>query len=76
MVKKPEDRNYSVYIVATDQVHFPSCCLQFSSKVLNRDVIPSYCQHQQQSISVGDLEDKFSQQERIKFSQGKNQAPE
>ena len=47
MVKKPEDRNYSVYMVATDQVCFPSCSLLVSSKVFNRDVIPSYYQHQQ-----------------------------
>ena len=70
MVKKSEDQNYSKYMVATDQVYFLSCCLLVSSKVLNRDVIPSYYQHQQQSISVGDLEEWFSQQE------GKNQAPE
>ena len=68
MVKKLEDRNYSIYMVATDQVHFPSCCPLVSSKVLNRDVIPSYYQHHH--ISVGDLEDRFSQQE------GKNRAPE
>ena len=70
MVRKPEDQHYNVYMVATDQVHFHSCCLLFSSKVLNRDVIPSYYKDQQQSISVGDLEDKLSQQE------GMNQAPE
>ena len=70
MAKKPEDQNYNVYMVAIDQVYFPTCCLIVSSKILNRDVIPSYHQHRQQTISAGDLEDWFSQQE------GKNQAPE
>ena len=38
MVKKPEDPNYSVYMVATDQVCCLSCCLLVSSKVLNREI--------------------------------------
>ena len=70
MIKKPEDQNFSVYMVVTDQIYFPSCILLVSPKVLNMDIIPSYYQHQQQSISLGHLEEQFSQQE------GKNQAPE